>query len=79
MVTHKFSPSLKRVKSYQYANWYWLPIGKPAFIAWAAQSDPLKLIDFDTARFHRFRNHAFQVDIQQAVNQVSTTDVDVFR
>ena len=30
-----------------------------------------------TARFFRFRNHAFEIDIQQTIYQVSTTNMNV--
>jgi hypothetical protein len=38
-----------------------------------------QLVNFDTARFVRFRNHAFQIDIQQAVYQVGAANMNIFR
>ena len=41
-------------------------------------SRPIKLVDFDTARFIRFRNNALKVDIQQTVYQVSAANMNIF-
>lgn len=54
------------------------PDGGHCFQQYRAAFAAIKLVDFDTARFIRFRNNALKVDIQQTVYQVGAANMNIF-